>query len=75
MGMCVSECGTELYGRLPMYLYQRGSGPNVVRKEEISCVKFQKSVVNFLCGNPRNFNWEKFYVTENNPEKFVNYGD
>ena len=75
MGMCVSGCETEPYRRLPTYLYQRGSGLNVVRKEEISCVKFRKSVVNFLCGNPRIFNWEKFYVAENNPEKFVNCGD
>ena len=48
MGMCVSRCGTEPYGRLPTYLYPKGSGPNVIQKIEISCVKFRKSVVNFL---------------------------
>ena len=36
--------------------------------------EISESVVNFLCGKSRIFNWEKFYVEENNPEKFVNCG-
>ena len=43
---CVSGCGywivsvgvgPSLSERLPMYLYQRGSGPNVVRNVENVC--------------------------------------
>ena len=68
MGMCVSGYGTEPYGRLPTYLYLRGSGPNVVRKEEISCLEilnmcvdflFRSSkyvIVNLLCGSSETFN-------------------
>ena len=68
MGICVSGCGTEPYGRLPMYLYPRGSGPNVVRKEEISCLEILNMcvdflfrslkyvVVNLLCGSSETFN-------------------
>jgi hypothetical protein len=36
--------------------------------------EISKSVVNFLCVNSRVFNWENFYVAENNPEKFVSHG-
>jgi hypothetical protein len=43
--MCVSKYGTEPYGRLPTYLYPRGSGPNIVQN-----VNFLFRNSQYVCG-------------------------
>ena len=83
MGMCVNGCGTEPYGRLPTYLYPRGSSPNVVQKEEISCLEIQDMcvdllfrsskyvVLNLLCGCSEIFNWENLQVFATTQKRYI----
>jgi hypothetical protein len=66
-------CNRSLYGAayVPPFGKIRFA---VVPKERNFLWEISKRVVNFLCGNLRIFNLEKFYVAEKFPEKFVNCG-
>ena len=54
--------GPSLSERLPTYLYQRGSGLNVVRNVRCvnSCLEVQSVCVNLLCGKEKLYGCEHF---------------